>query len=106
LGPLQNNGGPTETHALLPGSIAINRGNNAGAAGLMFDQRGMGFPRIVGGTVDIGAYEVQAQQPPATVPEPSSLMGLIAFGVGALTIGKRKLTKMKKKSKDKNKTQE
>ena len=27
LGPLANNGGPTLTHALLPGSPAINRGN-------------------------------------------------------------------------------
>jgi CSLREA domain-containing protein len=57
LGPLADNGGPTETHALLDGSIAINAGSNPFAAGLDFDQRGHPFARIVGRTVDIGAYE-------------------------------------------------
>ena len=62
----------TETHALLPGSIAIDAGDNGGATGLTSDQRGPGFDRIVNGTVDIGAYEVQEQQPPT--PEPQSLL--------------------------------
>jgi hypothetical protein len=62
LGPLQNNGGPTDTEALLVGSPAIDAGSNALALGisgsaLTTDQRGGGFPRIVNGTVDIGAYE-------------------------------------------------
>jgi hypothetical protein len=57
LGPLANNGGPTRTHRLLPGSPAINHGDNTLIpAGVTTDQRG--FARIVGGTVDIGAYEV------------------------------------------------
>ncbi|QDT99961.1 choice-of-anchor Q domain-containing protein [Gimesia aquarii] len=58
---LRDNGGPTKIHALLPDSIAINAGNNAAAtdAGLTNDQRGAGFDRIIGDTVDIGAYEVQ-----------------------------------------------
>lgn len=65
LGPLASNGGPTKTMALLPGSIAINAGSNARAVGpdgkpLTTDQRGSGFPRIVGGTVDVGAFDVQA----------------------------------------------
>ena len=90
LGPLQDNGGPTETQALLSGSIAIDAGDNAGAAGLMFDQRDPGFDRIVNGTVDIGAFEVQSQPPPISVPEPSSLMGLVAFGIGTLAISKRR----------------
>ncbi len=38
LGPLANNGGPTLTHALLPGSVATNAGNNALC--LERDQRG------------------------------------------------------------------
>ena len=57
LGPLADNGGPTQTHSLLPGSLAINTGSNelADAAGLTADQRGEG--RIQFGTVDIGAFE-------------------------------------------------
>lgn len=60
LAPLADNGGSTFTHALLPGSPAINAGNNL--AGLTYDQRGEGFDRIVGPAADIGAYE--EQQPP------------------------------------------
>jgi predicted outer membrane repeat protein len=57
LGPLQDNGGPTQTMALLPGSPAVDAGDNTGAPD--FDQRGPGFPRIVGGTIDFGAFEAQ-----------------------------------------------
>jgi hypothetical protein len=53
--PLANNGGLTRTHALASGSPAIDAGNNAAA--LDFDQRGSGFPRVVGSSADIGAYE-------------------------------------------------
>jgi hypothetical protein len=56
LGPLQNNGGSTMTHALLAGSPAINAGDNVFAIGPT-DQRGAGFSRILAGTVDIGAFE-------------------------------------------------
>jgi len=61
LGPLADNGGPTQTHALLPGSPAIDAGPVPLPAfpGDEFDQRGAGFARIVAGVVDIGAYEVQ-----------------------------------------------
>jgi hypothetical protein len=57
LGPLQDNGGPTQTMALLPGSQAIDAGDNTNAPD--WDQRGPGFPRIVNGIIDIGAFEVQ-----------------------------------------------
>ncbi len=57
LAPLGNYGGPTQTMALLPGSPALNAGDNTNAPA--YDQRGPGFPRIVGGTIDIGAFEVQ-----------------------------------------------
>jgi hypothetical protein len=63
LGPLQDNGGPTPTMALLPGSPAIDAGDNADAPD--WDQRGEGFARVVGildpdnPVIDIGAYEVQ-----------------------------------------------
>jgi hypothetical protein len=59
LGPLADNGGPTETIALRHGSVAIDAGDNAAAQGLITDQRGPGYPRIVGPRVDIGAFELQ-----------------------------------------------
>jgi len=58
LSPLQNNGGPTPTMALLPGSPAIDAGSDALIpAVITTDQRG--FARIANGNVDIGAFEVQ-----------------------------------------------
>jgi hypothetical protein len=60
LGPLSYNGGPTKTHALLKGSLAVDHGSNLLLdPSVKFDQRGKGFPRIFDGTVDIGAYESQ-----------------------------------------------
>ncbi|NEO27736.1 MAG: CHAT domain-containing protein, partial [Kamptonema sp. SIO4C4] len=57
LSALGNYGGTTQTHALLPGSPAINTGTSANAP--TTDQRG--FPRgISTNTVDIGAFEVNA----------------------------------------------
>ncbi|MBC7821174.1 MAG: hypothetical protein IAG10_30165, partial [Planctomycetaceae bacterium] len=63
-----DNGGTTPTLALLTGSPAINAGNNALAVDqngepLAFDQRGSPFTRINGGTVEIGAFEVQSPAP-------------------------------------------
>ncbi len=66
LGPLADNGGPTLTMALLPGSSAIDAGDNTDAP--QWDQRGPGFPRIVNGTIDIGAFEVQATNVPSIPP--------------------------------------
>ena len=70
LEPLANNGGPTMTHALLPGSPAIDRGDPVFVAGIgevpAFDQRGTPFTRVANGDaisaarVDIGAFERQA----------------------------------------------
>ena len=64
LGPLlADNGGPTKTHALLPGSPAINAGNLNAKSGIdgvpVFDQRGEPFDRVVNGRIDIGAFEFQ-----------------------------------------------
>jgi hypothetical protein len=58
LGPLADNGGPTETQALAPGSPAIDAGKPGPADGRgthcpPTDQRGV--PRM--GRCDLGAYE-------------------------------------------------
>jgi hypothetical protein len=53
LGPLADNGGPTLTMALLPGSPAIDAGNTSLAPAT--DQRG--FSRPAGLAADIGAFE-------------------------------------------------
>jgi len=82
LGPLANNGGPTPTHELLPGSIAIDAGESSGFA---VDQRGEQRPcdqasvaNAAGGDgADIGAFEVQGScvapnSPPNAVDDAAS----------------------------------
>ena len=66
LGALTNNGGSTKTMALLTGSPAIDAGPNPVATftGNEFDQRGTGYARIIGGLVDIGAFELQPSSEP------------------------------------------
>ena len=83
LGPLANNGGPTQTHSLLSNSPALDAADNCVTEvthcgdpripQVTTDQRGSGFNRIVDGpdgdasaTVDIGAYETQL--PLASLP--------------------------------------
>ena len=64
LGPLQNNGGPTPTHAPGAGSVAIDKGHSSGATA---DQRGLTRPCDLGSVTnatggdggDSGAVEVQ-----------------------------------------------
>jgi CSLREA domain-containing protein/uncharacterized repeat protein (TIGR01451 family) len=56
LGPLQDNGGPTFTHALLPGSPAIDQGDDSNCP--INDQRGISRPQGAG--CDIGAFEFAA----------------------------------------------
>jgi hypothetical protein len=59
-----DNGGLTPTHALVPGSIAINSGDSGAMAGVnpipLFDQRGSGFDRVASSSIDIGAFELQS----------------------------------------------
>jgi hypothetical protein len=80
LAPLANYGGPTQTVALLPGSRAIDAGDNcvtdaahcgdANIPQLTTDQRG--FARQVNGTVDIGAFESSGFTLTATSGTPQS----------------------------------
>jgi hypothetical protein len=59
VGPLQNNGGPTQTMALLLGSPAIDGGDPDPTGLPAYDQRGAGFQRVANGRADIGAFEKQ-----------------------------------------------
>ena len=70
IGPLQANGGPTLTQALLPNSPAINAGNPNFTPPPDYDQRGPGFDRVVNGRIDIGSFEVQATPSATPTPEP------------------------------------
>ena len=69
LGPLQDNAGLTFTHALLPGSPAINAGNPSFTPPPLYDQRGSPFHRIVNDRIDIGSFEVQVSRASPT-PRP------------------------------------
>ncbi len=86
LGTLANNGGPTQTFALLAGSPAIDAGNNSLIpSGVTTDQRGPGFARISGTSVDIGAFESQQ----STIPEPATYVTCL-FGFALLALASRR----------------
>jgi hypothetical protein len=72
LGPLQNNGGPTATHALLPGSPAIDAGDPKFTPPPYYDQRGPDFWRVRNGRIDVGSFEVQAGTAPTPTPTPTA----------------------------------
>jgi CSLREA domain-containing protein len=74
LGPLANNGGPTDTHALLPGSAAIS----AAGACIETDQRDIARPSAEGGSCDAGAYEYRA-------PTLKLIMAVVNDSGGTLT---------------------
>ena len=82
LGSLQDNGGPTLTHALLPQSAAIDGGNPAGCKDqdgnlLTTDQRGITRPQGI--ACDIGAYEYTF-----TTPGPATSIAILS-GSGQLS---------------------
>lgn len=71
IGPLQDNGGPTFTHALLGGSPARDAGNPVSAPAT--DQRGE--PRIMGPQMDIGAFEAGCLVFTGTLPSWLTIQG-------------------------------
>ncbi len=74
LGPLQDNGGPTPTLALLPGGPAIDAAldcSDLNGASVSDDQRGVSRPQ--GPACDLGAFEVEAEQ------EAAQAFDLLAF---------------------------
>jgi CSLREA domain-containing protein len=91
LAPLANNGGSTQTHALLLGSPAIDRGDGITSATFFdcpsTDQRGAVRPFDGNGdgnaVCDVGAFEFGASiptpPPSKSVPEPTSILGLFVF---------------------------
>jgi hypothetical protein len=107
LGPLADNGGfmlpdgsHILTHALLPGSPAIDAGDPSAVAGLnevpANDERGAPFTRVFGGRIDLGAVESQPNPLPGdynfdgvvdaadyTVWRDSSGSGVAVSGSGA-----------------------
>jgi len=88
LAPLADNGGPTWTHALLPGSPAVDQGSSSGLA---TDQRG--YPRIfkilpayleADDGSDIGAYELQGTTVVVTWTNPAAIGYGMALGSNQL----------------------
>ena len=67
LGPLANNGGPTQTHALLTGSPAIDAVPPADLT-VTDDQRGISRPQ--GSAGDIGSVEIVTTPTPTPTPTP------------------------------------
>jgi hypothetical protein len=92
LGDLQNNGGPTNTLALLSASTAINRGHSSGSS---TDQRG--FTRPIGSAAlnggdgsDIGAFEFSPPVPtptPTPTPTATPLQGFVGNVSTRLPVG-------------------
>jgi hypothetical protein len=82
LGPLQNNGGSVSTMSLPAGSPALGTGDPdaatvaltaAGFSSPLTDERGL--PRIVGGLIDVGAFETQFALMGPTVASATTTIG-------------------------------
>jgi CSLREA domain-containing protein len=81
VGALADNGGPTDTHALLNGSPAINAAG-PGCAPPATDQRGVSRPQ--GAACDIGAYEREQANTPPTFTPPANITTPATSGSGAV----------------------
>ena len=89
FGPLANNGGPTQTHALLAGSAALDAAPTC--AGLTTDQRGTTRPQ--GSACDVGAYELAVAVVAATPIPTGNVWAMIGFmllaGLGTMRARRR-----------------
>ncbi len=90
LGPLAlNPPGATRTHAIGPGSVALNRiptGVNGCGLAFIFDQRGVARPQPVAGSCDVGAYEWVAAANP--IPGAPTAAEVIGFGAAPDATGR------------------
>jgi hypothetical protein len=84
LGPLADNHGPTQTRALLPGSVAIDAAVLADCP--MVDQRGLPRPEPGGSDCDSGAYERQPEAVQVDVRPGSTANAIQSFGQGILPV--------------------
>ena len=91
IGPLADNGGPTLTHALLPGSLAIDAVVDRGLAGACaVDQRGLARPIDGDGDgragCDVGAVEQQRALPSTSAVLSSLAPSTATIGAGVTSI--------------------
>ncbi|WCB93609.1 hypothetical protein DSM104299_02325 [Baekduia alba] len=84
LRPLADNGGPTQTMGLTPGSFAINRIDAGRPACAATDARGV--PRPAGGRCDVGAYEVAAPGLSADATANGVIVGAVDARRGDTTV--------------------
>lgn len=112
LSALSDNGGPTSTSALMPGSNALDKVPPADCGGLTTDQRGYPRPSATNANCDIGAYELTACGgnalnapgafpgcpviPPVSSPSPS--LGPTTSPGPTATPAKKKCKKAKKRA--------
>jgi hypothetical protein len=78
VGPLQDNGGPTQTMALMPGSPALNAGDPSQLG--VPDQRGV----VRSGGVNIGAYQASASG--FVVSAPDMVQAGVPFDVTVMAV--------------------
>jgi hypothetical protein len=103
LAPLADNGCTTpagapataacvQTHGILAGSLALDAG---AANGLTTDQRGMGFPRVINGQADMGAFEgIVAAPLEEDIPTLNIwMLGLLGLLLGFVTRIKGRISK-------------
>jgi hypothetical protein len=86
LSALADNGGSTETMALKSDSVALDAGPDPVATftGNQFDQRGTGYARVIGTSVDIGAFEFGAGPPPTSSTTSTTVPGSTSSTTSAI----------------------